>query len=603
MVHRTLLAAALLLASRAAFGQTHSTAVYGGGAIIMPCPGIDDFVQKRQDTPSVDSSGARKIVELEVGPLNCTDPSGAVVGTVSAEAVADVKLGSGSGAVSASSSGEASGSSAFMNLGWSQTVTLKPPAGSTDNTVTVGVLSPYAYIGLGKADYSLANLTLNIDLVDGVPPSIPVTVSKQFGPGSHSEAGMLATDDITILSCPCSITYDVVISLEVAAGQNESSSVAIFDPVSFKLPPGWTYTPASPTGCSAEFDRSGVSLAGFGDQGTVNLSIPAGCQWTASSDSAWLRITGGASGSGSGRVRYAADPNTTGAARSGILTIAGNSFLVDQAAQACGFTLSAQSLGVDAAGATGSINVNTGSSCAWTPESADWVAALPTVPAGSGAAQFAAEPNLGPLPRTASISIAGQWIQVLQTSPNPVEVFPDVPTTDPYFNYIWLMKANGITSGCGSTGYCPGAPVTRGQMAVFIIRALMGDTFPHQQTPYFTDVPASNSLFAYVQKMRELGITSGCSSTAYCPSDPVTRGQMAVFIVRARLGLAAGDTFAFPTTPYFSDIPASDPYFSFIQKMKDLGVTSGCSPSAYCENDSTTRAQMAVFIVRGLLTP
>jgi len=104
MVQRTLLAAALLLASRAAFGQTHSTAVYGGGAIIMPCPGIDDFVQKRQDTPSVDSSGARKIVELEVGPLNCTDPSGAVVGTVSAEAVADVKLGSGSGEVSASSS-------------------------------------------------------------------------------------------------------------------------------------------------------------------------------------------------------------------------------------------------------------------------------------------------------------------------------------------------------------------------------------------------------------------------------------------------------------------------------------------------------------------
>src|SRR5262249_1820859 len=50
-----------------------------------------------------------------------------------------------------------------------------------------------------------------------------------------------------------------------------------------------------------------------------------------------------------------------------------------------------------------------------------------------------------------------------------------------------------------------------------------------------TDTPTDpnyNSFFKYIQKMKDVGITSGCSATTYCPNDPVTRGQMAVFIVR-----------------------------------------------------------------------
>ena len=131
----------------------------------------------------------------------------------------------------------------------------------------------------------------------------------------------------------------------------------------------------------------------------------------------------------------------------------------------------------------------------------------------------------------------------------------------------------------------------------------MGDTFTYQATPYFTDVPISHPYFKYVQKMKELGITSGCGPTTYCPGDAVTRGQMAVFIIRARLGITAEDSFTFPATPYFSDVPSSDPYFGFIQKMKDLGITTGCSAMTYCPGDATTRGQMAVFITRGLLTP
>src|SRR5262249_43316529 len=113
----------------------------------------------------------------------------------------------------------------------------------------------------------------------------------------------------------------------------------------------------------------------------------------------------------------------------------------------------------------------------------------------------------------------------------------------------------------------------------------------------------SHPYFKFIQKMRELGITSGCSETRYCPDDTVTRGQMAVFLIRGRLGVAAGTAFPYPGTPFFTDVPANHPYFAFIQEMRQLATTSGCTATQYCPEDSTTRGQMAVFLIRAFFTP
>ena len=68
------------------------------------------------------------------------------------------------------------------------------------------------------------------------------------------------------------------------------------------------------------------------------------------------------------------------------------------------------------------------------------------------------------------------WITVryrLQVSPPPeVATFNDVPTSHPFFQYIEALAASGITGGCGNGNYCPNAPLTRGQMAVFLSKAL-----------------------------------------------------------------------------------------------------------------------------------
>jgi S-layer homology domain len=68
------------------------------------------------------------------------------------------------------------------------------------------------------------------------------------------------------------------------------------------------------------------------------------------------------------------------------------------------------------------------------------------------------------------------WVEVWwrrSVSPAPgAATFNDVPTNHPFFQYIEALAAAGITGGCGGGNYCPDNPLTRGQMAVFLSKAL-----------------------------------------------------------------------------------------------------------------------------------
>ena len=113
---------------------------------------------------------------------------------------------------------------------------------------------------------------------------------------------------------------------------------------------------------------------------------------------------------------------------------------------------------------------------------------------------------------------------------------------------IEAIAAGGITKGCNppdNTLYCPGASVTRGQMAAFLVRAL---DLPAASDDYFTD--DDGTLFeSNINRMAAAGITSGCNppdNDLFCPNDNVTRGQMAAFLVRA---LDLTTTMADPSVP------------------------------------------------------
>lgn len=193
----------------------------------------------------------------------------------------------------------------------------------------------------------------------------------------------------------------------------------------------------------------------------------------------------------------------------------------------------------------------------------------------------------------------GSWVAYFPWSTTPQ--FNDLTSSNPFYHHINVLRLWSITSGCTATSYCPAANVTRGQMAVFVVRCLLGDSFAFPETPYFTDVPSTHPFFKYIQKMRELNITSGCSPTAYCPDANVTRGEMAVFLVRGKFRPLFGENFQFPESAYFSDVAATHPFFKHIQKLRELGITSGCTPTSYCPNDFVTREQMAAFLTRAFL--
>jgi hypothetical protein len=118
-------------------------------------------------------------------------------------------------------------------------------------------------------------------------------------------------------------------------------------------------------------------------------------------------------------------------------------------------------------------------------------------------------------------------------------LFTDVPTSHPLASWIEQLAREGITSGCSRNParYCPGTGVTRAQMAVFLLRAEHGAGYepPAATGTMFTDVSATHPFAKWIEQLAREGITEGCSASPsrYCPDALVTRGQMAVFLVRA----------------------------------------------------------------------
>jgi hypothetical protein len=203
-------------------------------------------------------------------------------------------------------------------------------------------------------------------------------------------------------------------------------------------------------------------------------------------------------------------------------------------------------------------------------------------------------------PRVSGLGVYGTRAAYFPVATSPQ--FTDVSSSSVFYDAINTLRMWSITLGCTATTFCPGNPVLRSQAAAFVIRALLGDTFTFPATPYFTDVPSTHQFFPQIQKMRELGIASGCTATTFCPDAPITRTEMAIFLVRGKLRALLGDDFSFPQTAYFNDVPSTHPSFKFIQKLRELGVTLGCGSGAgFCPDDIVTREQMATFLYRAFL--
>jgi hypothetical protein len=156
----------------------------------------------------------------------------------------------------------------------------------------------------------------------------------------------------------------------------------------------------------------------------------------------------------------------------------------------------------------------------------------------------------------------------------------------PFVASIQWIYDRKITGGCSPTRYCPLAAVTRGQMASFLDRAM---NLPAATADYFDDDDGLTHESA-INSIAEAGITGGCAPRRFCRDEPVSRAQMAAFLVRA-LGVPPA------TKDWFSDDDGSTLEAS-INAMAEAGLTGGCGAGAFCPNRAVTREQMAAFLVR-----
>ena len=188
--------------------------------------------------------------------------------------------------------------------------------------------------------------------------------------------------------------------------------------------------------------------------------------------------------------------------------------------------------------------------------------------------------------------------QVAAAAGLPGALPADIELDGEPFNAVAALAEDGVIAGseCGPGLFCPGEPIPRWLMAVWLARAVDGQDPEPVSTSRFADVDTDQWWAAHVERLAELEITAGCAAepARYCPDDPVTRAQMASFLKRAfRLD---------PTVPAGFTDTSGNSHAAAIDALYGAGITEGCSgdPLQFCPDKTTTRIQMAVFLDRAL---
>ncbi len=259
----------------------------------------------------------------------------------------------------------------------------------------------------------------------------------------------------------------------------------------------------------------------------------------------------------------------------------------------CTYSISPTEKSFPSGGGVSSFTLTTNPECEWTVfADFSWIQ-VNHIGQGTGSTtiSFSVAANGTNTNRIGHIFVNGQIFTIYQGA-----LFNDVPVGHPFYTEIGKLSARGITLGCGNNNFCPNDPVLRDQMAAFILRARGEFNPPTPGAQRYTDVPPSNQFYNFIDRLAELGITLGCTATTYCPTESVRREQAAAFIIRG-LGEFNPPT---PATQRFGDVPPTNPFYNFIDRMAALGITQGCStaPPLFCPTTPMTRGQMAAFLVR-----
>jgi glucose/arabinose dehydrogenase len=176
---------------------------------------------------------------------------------------------------------------------------------------------------------------------------------------------------------------------------------------------------ASTTPCTYSIAPTSQSVGSGAASGSTTVTAGSGCPWTAVSNASWIHITSGASGSGNGSVGYSVDANASSSPRTGTMTIAGQTFTVNQSGVVgtCTYSVTPTSATFRKGGGAGSVSVTAGAGCGWTAVSqATWITITGgATGSGNGTVTYSVARYTGKGTRTGAMTIAGQTVSILQS--------------------------------------------------------------------------------------------------------------------------------------------------------------------------------------------
>jgi hypothetical protein len=154
-----------------------------------------------------------------------------------------------------------------------------------------------------------------------------------------------------------------------------------------------------------------------GGNGVVRITAPGGCDWMVNNTNSWIAITVGDSGTGNGVIAYSVSANTSGATRSGVITIGDQPYTVTQATAPCTYTLSSTDATYDSGGGNGVVRVTAPDECAWTVNNTNsWIGiTVGGSGTGNGVVFYAISANDSGAPRSGEVIVGGQRYAVTQS--------------------------------------------------------------------------------------------------------------------------------------------------------------------------------------------
>ena len=181
-------------------------------------------------------------------------------------------------------------------------------------------------------------------------------------------------------------------------------------------------------------------------------------------------------------------------------------------------------------------------------------------------------------------------------TPAPCNVnFSDVQTGDFFYQAVRYLACSGAVTGYADGTFRPYSETTRGQLSKIVVLA-EGWPINTAGGPHFSDVPADNAFYSFVETLYNRqslygGVISGYADGTFRPGNNVTRAQLSKIIV-------ASQNWAVDTTggAHFSDVPASDPFYGFVETAYNHGIISGYADHTFRSGNSATRGQISKIV-------